>query len=119
MAGGDATVSVKPFELNVQYVERRDSNPFFATILPIEKLMTRGGFAELIYMPRGVDSRWYAAGLFNWVDSGQLELRYTAATAHAGYLLRRNMTWIAEATYAFRGPYPRHMRVGTGIVLGF
>jgi hypothetical protein len=119
MAGGDATVSVKPFELNVQYVERRDSNPFFATILPIEKLMTRGGFAELIYMPRGVDSRWYAAGLFNWVDSGQLELRYTAATAHAGYLLRRNMRWIAEATYAFRGPYPRHMRVGTGIVLGF
>jgi hypothetical protein len=119
MAGGDATLSVKPFELNVQYVERRDSNPFFATILPIEKLMTRGGFAELLFMPRGVDSRWYAAGLFNWVDSGQLELRYTAATAHAGYLLRRNMRWIAEATYAFRGPYPRHMRVGTGIVLGF
>ena len=119
MVGGDATVSVKPFELNVQYVERRDSNPFFATILPIEKLMTRGGFAELIYMPRGVDSRWYAAGLFNWVDSGQLELRYTAATAHAGYLLRRNMRWIAEATYAFRGPYPRHVRVGTGLVLGF
>jgi hypothetical protein len=119
MAGGDATLAVKPFELNVQYVERRDTNPYFATILPIEKVMTRGGFAELIYLPKGDDSRWYGAGLFNWVDSDQLDLRYTAATAHVGYLLRRNMRLTAEATYAFRGPYERHVRVGTGLVLGF
>ena len=119
MFGGDATLSVKPFELNVQYVERRDSNPYFATILPIEKVMTRGAFAELIFMPRGIDSRWYAAGLFNWVDSDQLDLRYTAATAHVGYLLRRNMRLTAEATYAFRGPYPEHVKVGTGLILGF
>jgi hypothetical protein len=119
MAGGDATLAVKPFELNVQYVERRDSNPFFATILPIEKLMTRGAFAELIYLPKGVDSRWYGAGLFNWVDSDQTELRYTAATAHVGYLLRRNMRLTAETTYVLRGPYEEHIRVGTGLVLGF
>ncbi len=119
MAGADATIAVKPFELNLQYVGRSDTNPFFAVILPIEKVRTRGAFAELIYMPRGSDSRWYCAGLFNWVDSDQLDLRYTAATAHAGYLLRRNMRLVAEATYAFRGPYPRHIKVGTGLVLGF
>jgi hypothetical protein len=119
MAGADATIAVKPFELNIQYVERSDTNPFFAVILPIEKVKTRGAFAELIYMPRGSDSRWYCAGLFNWVDSDQVDLRYTAATAHAGYLLRRNMRLVAEATYAFRGPYPRHIKVGTGLVLGF
>jgi hypothetical protein len=119
MAGGDVTLSVKPFELNAQYVERRDSNPYFATILPIEKVMTRGAFAELIYLPKGDDSRWYGAGLFNWVDSDQVDLRYTAATAHVGYLLRRNMRVTAEATYAFRGPYAKHVRVGTGLVLGF
>jgi len=119
MAGGDATLAVKPFELNIQYVERRDTNPFFAVILPGEEVMTRGAFAELIYMPRGIDSRWYAAGLFNWVDSDQPDLRYTAATAHVGYLLRRNMRLTAEATYAFRGPYPEHVKVGTGLVLGF
>ena len=119
MAGGDATLSVKPFELNLQYVERRDSNPAFATIVPLEKVGTRGAFAELIYLPKGDDSRWYGAGLFNWVDSDQEDLRYTAATAHVGYLLRRNIRITAEATYAFRGPTPDHMRVGTGLIFGF
>ena len=37
----------------------------------------------------------------------------------AGYLLRRNMRLTAEVTYAFRGPYGDHVRLGTGIVLGF
>jgi len=119
MYGGDATVSVKPFELNIQYVERRDTNPYFALIMPADRVMTRGAFAELIYLPKAGDSRWYAAGLFNWVDSDQLDLRYTAATAHAGYLLRRNVRVTVEATYAFRGPYSEHVRVGTGLVLGF
>jgi len=119
MFGGDATLSVKPFELNVQYVERRDTNPYFATVLPIEKVMTRGAFAELVYLPKGDDSRWYGAGLFNWVDSDQLDLRYSAATAHVGYLLRRNVRVTAEATYAFRGLYGEHLRVGTGLIFGF
>ncbi len=119
MAGGDATLSVKPFELNVQYVERRDTNPYFFVLEPEGKLATRGAFAELIYLPKGDDSRWYAAGLFNWVDSGQVDLRYTAATAHVGYLLRRNVRLTAEATYAFRGPYAEHLRVGTGLIFGF
>jgi hypothetical protein len=119
MAGADATLAFKPFELNVQYVERRDTNPYFATILPLEKVTTRGGFAELIYLPKGDDSRWYGAGLFNWVDSGQPDLRYTAATAHAGYLLRRNVRLTGETTYVFTGPYDEHIRVGVGLVLGF
>jgi hypothetical protein len=119
MAGGDITLSLKPLELNVQYVERRDSNPYFSFIQPIEKIMTRGAFAELIYLPKGDDSRWYGAGLFNWADSDQSNLRYTAATLHYGYLLKRNIRLTAEATYVFRGPYENHLRVGTGLILGF
>jgi hypothetical protein len=119
MAGGDATLSFAPFELNLQYLERRDTNPDFAEILPLEKVATRGGFAELIFRPRGDDGRWYGAGLFNWVDSGWAELRYTAATAHAGYLLRRNMRLIAEATYIFRGLAADTIRLDTGLVLAF
>ncbi|MCX6573569.1 MAG: hypothetical protein NTX99_06210 [Candidatus Aminicenantes bacterium] len=119
MAGGDATVNFAPFELNLQYLERRDTNPFFATILPLEKVATRGGFAELIYRPKGDDGRWYGAGLFNWVDSDQVELRYTAATAHTGYLLRRNLRLIVEATYVFEGLAADYLRLGTGLVLGF
>jgi hypothetical protein len=119
MAGGDATLEVKPFELNLQYLERRDSNPYYVAVPPVEKVMIRGGFAELIYRPKGDDSRWYGAGLFNWVDSDQWDLRYTSATLHYGYLLRRNMRLTAEATYVFRGLYESHLRLGTGLILGF
>jgi len=119
MAGADATLSFKPFELNIQYLERRDTNPNFAVLLPIEEVRTRGAFAELIYRPKGDESRWYGAGLFNWVDSDQLDLRYTAATLHYGYLLRRNMRLVLEGTYVLRGPAEKHLRVGTGLVIGF
>ena len=76
MAGADATWTSPKLELNLQYVERRDKNPFF--LLGAPELATRGGFAELIFLPRGDDSPWYGAGLFNWVDSDQDELDYTA-----------------------------------------
>lgn len=117
--GADATLAVKPFELNLQYLERRDSNPEFAMILPFDKTVTRGGFAELLFRPKGDDGRWYGAGLFNWVDSDWDDLRYTAVTAHAGYLLRRNMRLVAETTYVLRGLAERHLRLGTGLVLAF
>ena len=118
MAGGDATVTVKPFELNLQYLERRDSNPFFADILPEGRVATRGAFAELIYTPKGDDGRWYLAGLFNWVDSDLSDLFYTSVTAHYGYLLRRNMRLVLEGTYVLRGPFARHARAGAGLVIG-
>jgi hypothetical protein len=119
MAGADATVSAKPFELNLQYVERRDDNPFFAAEIPAGKVATRGGFAELIFLPKGDDSRWYGVGLFNLVDSDLPELRYTSATLHCGYLLRRNVRLTAEATYVFEGLDAAHVRLGGGMILGF
>jgi hypothetical protein len=119
MAGGDATFTAAPFELNLQYVERCDTNPSFAVILPLDKVMTRGGFAELICRPKGDDGRWYGVALFNWVDSDQYDLNYTAGTLHYGYLLRRNLRLTAEATYIFRGPSEKHLRLGVGLVTAF
>jgi hypothetical protein len=112
-------LSVKPFELNLQYLERRDTNPFFATILPLEKVATRGGFAEIIFMPKGDDSRWYGAGLFNLVDPDISDLQYTSSTLHCGYLLRRNVRLTTEAAYVLRGSDAKHVRLGGGLVLGF
>ncbi len=119
MAGADATLTAGRFELNVQYVERRDDNPFFAADAPLEKIATRGGFAELLFMPKGDDSRWYGAGLFNIVDADLPELRYTSATLHYGYLLRRNVRLTLEATYVFEGLDAEHVRLGGGLILGF
>jgi hypothetical protein len=117
MAGVDATWTSPKLELNLQYVERRDKNPSF--LLGASEIATRGGFAELIYMPSGDDSRWYGAGLFNWVDSDQEELKYTAATVYGGYLLRRNFRLLAEVTYLIKGVEGRHPRLSIGMITAF
>ncbi len=117
MAGADATWTSSKLELNLQYVERRDNNPFF--LLGAAEITTRGAFAELIYLPRGDDSQWYGAGLFNWVDSDQEDLKYTAATGHGGYMLRRNLRLVAEATYTFKSKNGKYPRFGVGFITAF
>ena len=118
MIGADATVGGKNLELNLQYVERNDDNPFFS-MRHAPAIKTRGGFAELVYLPRGDDSRWYAAGLLNWVNSDLEELKYSSATIHIGRMLRRNIRVTAELTYIFKGPYEKHARLAVGLVSGF
>jgi len=117
LAGADATWTSSRLELNLQYLERRDDNPSF--LLGAQEVATRGGLAELIYLPRGDDSPWYGAALFNWVDSDQESLRYTAATLHGGWLLRRNFRLVGEVTYAFQSSSGKYPRFGLGIVTAF
>jgi|GEM_PF-50874 len=119
MLGADASFILPKLEFNLQWVERRDANPYFVGIEPEEKVRTRGGFAEVIFMPKGDDSRLYYAALFNLVESDQPDLRYTAATLHGGYLLRRNMRLMLEATWVFRGPDEKHLRLGAGLSTAF
>jgi hypothetical protein len=118
MLGADATMSAKPFEINLQYVERRDDNPFFYSEVP-PVIKTRGGFAELIYLPKGDDSRWYLVGLFNRVGSDIKELDYTSATFHYGRLLRRNMRVTAEFTYVFDSVFNDYGRLAFGLITAF
>jgi len=118
MLGADATITAKPFELNLQYVERRDDNPFFIADFN-ELTKTRGGFGELIYLPKGDDSKWYLAGLYNWVNSQIDELDYSSVTVHYGRLLRRNIRATAELTYVFDSIYKDHARLAFGLVTAF
>ncbi len=118
MLGADFTWGSPKLELNVQYVERKDKNPYFYILSP-EKIATRGGFAELIYLPQADDSRWYAAAIFNWVDSDQPDLKYTSAGLHYGYLLRRNMRLAVEGTYVFKSDRPKHFRLGLGLITAY
>ena len=121
MLAADATIRAKPFELNLQYVARRDDNPYFAvsTLVPSENVKTGGGFAELDYLPKGDDSKWYLTGLYNWVDSDLDELDYSSATVHFGRMLRRNIRATAEFTYVFDSIYKGHGRFAMGLVTGF
>jgi hypothetical protein len=69
----------------------------------MEKIKTHGGFAEIIYSPKGDMSTWYLTGLLNWVESDLDLLDYRSATLHAGYLIRRNVKLVTEYTRVFSG----------------
>jgi len=116
--GVDASLNFDKFELRAQYMERSDDNPFFVAP-PAEELMTRGGFAELIFLPQGDASRWYGVLLFNWVDHPEEGFDYTSTSAHVGLLLRRNIRLVAEFNYLGRSPYGEHARVGVGVITAF
>jgi hypothetical protein len=118
MAGGDATLSLSDFELNFQYLERNDDNPYFSELLP-QEIRTRGGFAELLYTPGSGDGMWYGVGLYNWIDSDEEELEYESVALHLGYMIRRNIRLIGEFNYIIRGPEGKHARVMAGVIAAF
>ena len=104
--------------LNLQLAWRSDSRVFPESGgLPVEDVKTNGGFAEIIYGPKGDMSKWYLTGLYNWVNSDIDDLDYQAITMHAGYLLRRNLRLVSEYTYQFSGD--SYGRVNVGFVSAF
>lgn len=106
------------FVFNLQYVRRTDSEVFIDTDMTLhDDVNTQGGFAELIYSPKGDMSKWYLTGLYNWVNSDIDNLDYQSMTLHAGYLLRRNLRLVSEYTYQFSGD--SHGRVNLGFVSAF
>ena len=115
MLGGDATIDVNPFELNLQYIKRRDSNPYFY-YSEKEEVNTQGGFAELIFRPEGDESIWYGVALFNWIESDQTDLNLKQLGVQFGYLLRRNIRLVAEYSQNFTNKYGT---VGVGFVTAF
>lgn len=123
MWGPDLTLNMNDiFELNGQYVFRTDSKVAFAggdDILPMEDAGTNGGFAELIFTPRGDDSRWYLTGLYNFADSDVPGLDYQSVSLHGGYLLRRNVRLVSEVTYNFSRDDSEFWRSSLGFVAAF
>lgn len=109
MLGGDATISLEPFELNLQYIERNDDNALFEQNKLDKK--TRGGFAELIYLPDGDASKCYSVALFNWIESDFRELNLKQLGVHLGYVLRRNIRLVTEYSHNFTDKFGK-MSIG-------
>lgn len=119
--GPDMSVSLGKLELNLQYMYRADNNPEFMAMEPSEKVKVYGGFAEAIYWPRGDQSRWYLAGLYNRIEADfgadvANETMYETITGHAGYMLRTNLRLIFENTYDIHNEENRAM---VGFVTAF
>jgi hypothetical protein len=104
--------------IGLQYLWRSDSDIFLNPEEPMRQdVMTHGGFAEVIFSPRGDMSTWYLNGLLNWVESDLDYLDYRSATLHAGYLIRRNVRLVTEFTQVFSGtPYGK---LSAGFVSAF
>jgi hypothetical protein len=83
------------WQLNVQYLERRDDDPFF-TGGAADDVVTRGGFAELHFFPRGQDGRWVLSGLYNRVDSDDPAAEAESVSATLNYLVARNVRLLTE-----------------------
>nr|WP_319776163.1 hypothetical protein [uncultured Sphaerochaeta sp.] len=119
MYGADLTLNLNDkIEFNLQYVNRTDDELYLSTssTLPVAELETKGFFGELVFTPLGDESKWYCVGMYNWMDSDFDELDYKSATAHVGYLLRRNMRLISEFTYDFAKKFGEF---GVGIITAF
>ncbi len=118
MIGPDISINFEDkFVVNVQYVRRTDSQVFDGMGGINSNIVTDGGFAEIIYSPKGDMSNWYLTGLANIVDSDLDELDYKSATFHAGYLLRRNVRLVSEFTQVFSpGSFGK---VSVGVVSAF
>lgn len=120
MFGPDLTIDIdEKLIINAQYVMRTDSRVIiegFPTTIEND-VQTSGGFAEIIYAPRGDMSKWYLTGLVNWVESDYEPINYAAATFHAGYLLRRNTRIVGEFTQSFRGA--DYGKVNFGVITAF
>jgi hypothetical protein len=118
MYGPDVTLSMgDQLELNLQYVMREDDHKYLPTsTLGDNKIETKGAIAELVWTPKGDESKWYGVGLFNWVESDINALNYKTIAGHLGYMFKRNIRIVAEVKYDFVHEY---IQPGIGIISAF
>jgi hypothetical protein len=99
--GPDLVVDLgEKWQLNLEYLERRDEDPFLVGRTGPD-LKTTGGFAELHFFPAGQDGRWVLSALYNKVDSDVEEAQVENASLTASYLLARNFRLIIEGVHDF------------------
>ncbi len=98
--GVDGTVDFRDvLQLNAQFVQRNDDNPYFLPADEAREMDTKGGMVELVWAVRGSMGRPFVTLLFNMIDSDIDEYDYTSGTVSFSYLVRRNVRLLAEATY--------------------
>ena len=106
--GPDATVHFGNVELNLQYLRRNDSNPFFQPLRA--ETDVDAAFGELVWSPAGTNGRWHLVGMYNWIDSAEpvFTLRmgeedplahYESVSGSLHYLVRRNVRILTEVGY--------------------
>ena len=102
-------------EVNAQYLERRDDNPFFVSD-PGDDYETLGGLLEVHYFPQGQDGRWVLSGLYNYVDSNDDAAKAETLSLTLSHLLARNLRLVLDAG---RDTEYKKTRASLGLVAAF
>ncbi|MBI5477167.1 MAG: hypothetical protein HY964_10585 [Ignavibacteriales bacterium] len=105
MGGIDATISYDQMELSGEFMYREDSNPNFLS--DKQKVITRGGFAQLMFAPKYDKSDWYIFLMYNKIDSDQDDLKYHAVAGNFTYMLARNLKLMGECGYDLERKQPK------------
>ncbi len=114
--GPDVVIDVGDrLQLNLQYLHRKDTNPYRG-IQPAQGAVTTGGFAELLFFPQGPDGVWALAALYNHVASDDERAEYRSAALHVSRLLARNFRLTGEVA---RDLEAKGWRVSAGMVTAF
>jgi hypothetical protein len=132
--GPDATIALGArAELNLQYLRRRDDNPFFLAVPPDDAIDVDAAMAELLLFPSGQMGRTIVSALFNWIDAdapvfsisgvrlpddpgGTMLSEYQYGALGLQYLYRRNVRFLGEIGWDFSDERARFV---TGVVTGF
>lgn len=112
--GPDFTLGNGMFDLNFQYLFRRDTNPTFVEL--DTNVDTQGMVAELVISPQRDQSSHYFTLLYNQVDSDMDDHDYESMTVSATYLFARNLRGSIEYT---RDLDQEFNRLGLGFVSAF
>lgn len=109
--GPDASIALGAWgELNLQYLRRQDTRPFFDTPDAPSDTWANSVLAELIWWPAGANGRWWVTGLWNWIDASDpiVSLRineqafvpkYNAIAADVSWLFWRNVRFTSEIAW--------------------
>lgn len=104
------------WELNLEYLERSDDDPLFSGTGAATDFDTRGGFAELLWFPAGLDGRWSLTTLYNRVDSDDPAAERDDLALSVGYLMARNIRFVGEVG---RDLLDGSNRASVGVVAAF
>ncbi len=114
--GPDLTIGTGGnWEVNLQYLERSDDDPYFLGPGAAEH-ETRGGFAEVHFFPQGQQGDWVISALYNRIESDDPSAERDDAAIAVNYLWARNVRVLAEAAHDLEAD---DSRLSLGLVTAF
>ncbi|MBP7149215.1 MAG: hypothetical protein KBD01_16925 [Acidobacteria bacterium] len=102
-------------EISLEYLRREDDDPYFVGPGATD-IVTKGGFAEVQWFPRGQDGRWTLSALYNKVSSDDEAAEFENGSVTLNWLLARNARLSLEGERDLRRDATR---VSAGIVAAF